>query len=87
MPVQTKAPARNHRGSSYSRTEEESHDARTDESPCEKPQGQFVHSGQGNPRGEGCEELDHRHPIEPIQQAGDFHTCKIIKTDEKKSFG
>ena len=68
-----------HRRGGSSRTQQQGHDSRTDESPCEKPQGQFVRSGQGDPRGEGREELDHRHTVEPIQQAGDFHTCKIHK--------
>lgn len=68
-----------HRRGGRTRTQEQRHNPCHDESPCEKPQGQFVTGGQRNPCGEGRKELDHRHAVEPGEEAGGFHACKIQK--------
>ena len=55
------------------RTEQQRHDSRAYESPCEKPQGQFIPASQRDPDRERHEEFQDGHAVEPREQAGEFH--------------
>lgn len=61
------------------RTEQQRHDSRAYESPCEKPQGQFIPASQRDPGRERHEKFQDGHAVEPREQAGEFHRRWFIR--------
>ena len=55
------------------RAEQQGHDSRAYESPCEKPQGQFVSACQRDSGRERHEEFQDGHAVEPFVYSGRFH--------------
>ena len=68
-----KSRGEQHRNRRGRRAQQQGQHPRQHESRREKPRRQRVPCRQGNPRGEGCEESEHRHAFETFRETGEVH--------------